>query len=138
MYFPGPLDGFTASALALAVILSAIMSLAGTAGRRRVIEAGEARAQDLAEMTGITDGMELLETFGPPDMGRVWRSVTLFDVRRARRPLGWLISSDIIDWFCIAIGVLAFISSHALIQMALILAVVMQTGAWLAAARMPK
>jgi hypothetical protein len=98
----GPFDGFTLVAIALAVFLSALVSLIGTSGRKRNIALGEAQVGDLAEMTGIRDPKRLQEVFGPPDMGRVWRSVTLLDVRRARTPEGWLMSSDLVDYGCIA------------------------------------
>ena len=100
----GPFDGFTLVAIALAVVLSALVSLIGTSGRKRNIALGEAQVGDLAEMTGIRDPKRLQDVFGPPDMGRVWRSVTLLDVRRARTPEGWLMSSDLVDYACIARG----------------------------------
>ncbi|MEQ8320606.1 MAG: hypothetical protein RH946_10100 [Rhodospirillales bacterium] len=134
----GPFDGFTIAAMALAVILSALVSVIGTSARKRTISLGEARAEDLAEMTGILDPKHLLEEFGPPDMGRVWRSVTLFDVRRARQPQGWLMSSDLVDYGCAAIAMLAFFVSYPLVYGALVFALCVQIGGWVVATRLPK
>ncbi|KJS39881.1 MAG: hypothetical protein VR74_00125 [Hyphomonas sp. BRH_c22] len=134
----GPFDGFTIVAMALAVVLSALVSLIGTSARKRTISLGEARAEDLAEMTGILDPKHLLAEFGPPDMGRVWRTVTLFDVRRARQPQGWLMSSDLVDYGCAAIAVLALFVSHPLVQGALVFALCVQVGGWVVATRLPK
>ena len=124
--------------MVLAVILSALVSLIGTSARRRTISIGEARAEDLAEMTGILDPKHLLAEFGPPDMGRVWRSVTLHDVRRARQPQGWLMSSDLVDYGCVAIAVLSLLVSHPLVYGALLFALCVQIGGWVVASRLPK
>ncbi len=133
-----PYSGFTEFAVALTVMLSALVSLIGTSGRKRNIAIGEARLQDLAEMTGILDPKQVLAVFGPPDMGRVWRSVTLFDVRRARGPLGWLMSSDIIDYLCMAAAVTALIFDHRLVPLLLGAALCVQVAGWVAASRVPK
>ena len=134
----GPFDGFTLTAIALAVVLSAIVSLLGTSTRKRNIALGEAQAADLAEMTGIRDPKRLLEVFGPPDMGRVWRHVTLLDVRRARTPEGWLISSDLVDYGCIAVAALTLFASGPLIQGLLLAALAIQVAGWAVSARLPK
>ncbi|MEZ5953748.1 MAG: hypothetical protein R3C13_05505 [Hyphomonas sp.] len=134
----GPFDGFTLTAIALAVVLSAIVSLIGTSARKRNIALGEAQVGDLAEMTGIRDPKRLLEVFGPPDMGRVWRTVTLLDVRRARTPEGWLMSSDLVDYACMAVAALAFFVSHKLIPGLLLAALAVQVGGWVVASRLPK
>lgn len=134
----GPYAGFTETALALGVILSAIVSLVGTSARKRSIALGEARLSDLAEMTGILDPRRLLEVFGPPEMGRTWPSVTLLEVRRARAPLGWLMSSDLVDYACMAAAAAALYSGHWLSQLAVLLAVGAQLGGWIVAARVPK
>ena len=134
----GPFDGFTIAAMVLAVVLSALVSLIGTSARRRSIAIGEARAADLAEMTGILDPKQLLAEFGPPDMGRVWRSVTLRDVRRARQPQGWLMSSDLVDYGCVAIAILSLFISHTLMYGALVFVLCIQIGGWVVASRLPK
>ncbi len=133
-----PYSGFTEFAVVLTVGLSALISLIGTSGRKRNIALGEARLQDLAEMTGILDPKHVLAVFGPPDMGRVWRSVTLFDVRRARGPLGWLMSSDIVDYLCMAAAVTALVFDHRLMPLLLGAALCTQVAGWVVAARVPK
>lgn len=134
----GPYEGFTETALALGVILSAIVSLIGTSARKRSVALGEARLADLAEMTGILDPRRLLEVFGPPGMGRTWPSVTLLEVRRARAPLGWLMSSDLVDYACMAAAGAALLSGHWVSQLGLLLAVGVQLAGWIVAARVPK
>jgi hypothetical protein len=71
-------------------------------------------------------------------MGRTWSSVTLLDVRRARTPLGWLMSSDIVDTCCIVAAICALSFDHKLMPLALMGAFGVQLGGWLAAARVPK
>lgn len=134
----GPFDGFTLVAIALAVILSGIVSLIGTSARKRNIALGEAQVVDLAEMTGIRDPKRLLEVFGPPDMGRVWRTVTLLEVRRARTPEGWLMSSDLVDYACIAAAVVALMVSHKLMPAILLAALAVQIAGWIVSARLPR
>lgn len=134
----GPFDGFTLVAIALAVVLSAIVSLIGTSARKRNIALGEAQIGDLAEMTGIQDPKQLLKVFGPPDMGRVWRSVTLLDVRRARTPQGWLISSDLVDYACIGVAVLGLLVSHKFIPALLLGALAIQAAGWIVSTRLPR
>jgi len=134
----GPFDGFTLVAIALAVILSAIVSLIGTSARKRNIALGEARVVDLAEMTGIRDPKRLLEVFGPPDMGRVWRTVTPLEVRRARTPEGWLMSSDLVDYACIAAAVVALTVPHKLMPAILLAALAVQIAGWIVSARLPR
>ncbi len=133
-----PYSGFTEFALAIGVILSALVSLVGTAARRRTIALGEARLSDLAEMTGILDPQQLIAVFGPPDLERVWRTVTLTEVRRARRPLGWLMSSDVVDYLCMAAAVLALVIEHRLVPLLLLAGLGVQVAGWVAAARVPK
>jgi len=134
----GPFDGFTLVAIALAVILSGIVSLIGTSARKRNIALGEAQVVDLAEMTGIRDPKRLLEVFGPPDMGRVWRTVTLLEVRRARTPEGWLMASDLVDYACIAAAVIALMVSHKLMPAILLAALAVQIAGWIVSARLPR
>lgn len=133
-----PFDGLMATAAALVVILSAIVSLVGSGARWRAVELGRARAQDLSELTGITDPRDLQDVFGPPDMGRVWRTVRAVDVRAARRPLGHLISNELVDWGCMAIAVLSFFWRPALMEIALVAAVVVQVTGWVVSTRLPR
>ena len=134
----GPFDGFTMVAIALAVILSSLVSLIGTSSRKRNIALGEAQVGDLAEMTGIRDPKRLQEVFGPPDMGRVWRTVTLLDVRRARTPEGWLMSSDLVDYACIAAAVLALLVPFRLMPGFLLVALGIQVAGWIVSTRLPR
>ena len=115
-----------------------MVSLIGTSGRKRNIALGEAQVGDLAEMTGIRDPKRLQEVFGPPDMGRVWRSVTLLDVRRARTPEGWLMSSDLVDYGCMAAAALSMIVSHRLVPAILLLALGIQVAGWIVSTRLPR
>ena len=133
-----PYDGFTIVAIIVAIVLSAIVSLIGTAARKRTIALGEARVTDLAEMTGIRDPRQILDTFGPPDMGRVWRTVTLLEVRKARQPGGWLMSSDVVDYACVLIAATALFLSHPLINLALLAALAVQIAGWVVASGLPK
>ncbi len=134
----GPLDGLANTAIALAIILSAIVSLVGTSARKRAVMEGRATAQDLAELSGITDPRDLLDAFGPPDMGRVWRSTTMEEVRSKTTPLGHLISGDLVDWACIAVAVLSFVLKSPFIVLALWAAAAAQFAAWIAATRLPR
>lgn len=133
-----PYAGFTEFAIALGVILSAIVSLLGTSSRKRMIALGEAKLQDLSEMTGILDPKQLLAVFGPPDMGRVWRSVTLLDVRRARAPLGWVMSSDLVDYACILAVLAGLALNYWLSPLLLIGALGVQVAGWIVSTRVPK
>ena len=133
-----PYAGFTEFAIALGVILSAIVSLLGTSSRKRMIALGEARMADLAEMTGILDPRQVLAVFGPPDMGRIWRNVTLVDVRRSRRSLGWLMSSDLVDYGCILAAILALFFEHRLVPLLLLGSLAVQAAGWIVSARVPK
>lgn len=133
-----PYTGFTEFAVALGIILSAIVSLLGTSARKRTVASGEARLSDLAEMTGILDPRQVLAVFGPPGMARTWPSVTLLDVRRARGPLGWLMSSDLVDYACVLAAVVALSFDHKLLPLALMAALAVQLAGWIVAARVPK
>lgn len=128
--------------MAIATILLAIVSLGGTSTRKKNVLAGEAQAADLAELTGITDPKVLLQTFGPPDMGRVWRNVNLVETRRARRPIGWLISGDVVDYAAIAIAILAFItpfpSLRHIFEWLLIPALIAEIAGLIISTRLPK
>ncbi|MEL6753589.1 MAG: hypothetical protein AAFO57_06155, partial [Pseudomonadota bacterium] len=117
-----PFDGLAATAAALVVIISAIISLVGSSARWRAVSLGVAGPQDLCELTGITDPSQLQDTFGPPDMGRVWRHVTEVEVKAARRPLGHLMSNAGVDWACIGVAAASFFFTHPLMNLALLTA----------------
>lgn len=134
----GPFDGLAVTAAAIAVILLSIVSLAGSSTRRRNVEAGQARAQDLCELTGITDPGDLQDVFGPPDMNRTWRHVTLADIARARRPMAHLISNDGLDWACMGVALVGLVLSGPIPQGLVLGALVYQVMGWLAATRLPR
>jgi len=133
-----PFDGFGGVALAISVILSAIVSLIGTARRKQTVEMGEAGVEELCELTGIMDPKELQDVFGPPDMGRVWRQVTLQNVYDARRPLGHIISGETVDWLCIGVAAAHFFSDHLMVGIGLAMAVSSQFAGWVLATRLPR
>ena len=133
-----PYAGFTEFAIAVGVILSAIVSLVGTSARKRSIALGEAKLSDLAEMTGILDPRRLIAVFGPSGMGHTWPSVTLLEVRRARTPMGWLLSSDLVDYACILATVAALNVHHKLMPLALMGALGVQLAGWIVSTRVPK
>lgn len=89
-------------------------------------------------MTGILDPKQLLAVFGPPDMGRVWRSATLLDVRRARAPMGWLMSSDLVDYACILAAIIGMTVDYWLVPPLLLAALGVQLAGWIVSARVPK
>ena len=140
----GPMGGylpyvdFTEFALALGIILSALVSLIGTSARKRTIAMGEARLSDLAEMAGILQPKQVMAVIGPPDMGRVWPGVTLLDVRRARTPLGWLMSSDLVDYGCMLAAAAALMLDYKIVPLATFSALAIQVAGWVVSARVPK
>ena len=134
----GPLDGLALAAIALSVMLSAFVSLLGTSMRERNVAAGEATSADLAELTGISDPKQILQIFGPPDMGRVWRTVNLTEIHRARTRAGWLISSHLVHYACMASVALAVLVRNPLTQGLVLIALFVQIAGWVLASRMPK
>lgn len=133
-----PFDGLAETAAALIVILSAIVSLVSSSTRWRFVDAGQARAKDLCELTGILDPREIQDTFGPPDMGRVWRQVTRTDIYAARRPLGHLLSNEWVDYGCLIIAAASFFLDHSLLNLALLVCVGIQVTGWVVSARLPQ
>ena len=133
-----PLDGFPVVALALATLLSAIVSLIASSARRQAIIMAQASARDLAELTGILDYQDLQDTFGPPNLNRMWQTLTLERVQAERRPLGVLMSAKWLDWTCIVLALLAFFSSFALVEIGLLVAFTLQLASWLVASRLPR
>ena len=132
------LDGFTVTAIALAVLLSALVSLIGSSARRQAVVMAEAGPRDLCELTGILNPKELQDIFGPPNLNRIWQNLTLERVMAERRPLGHVISGQAVDWACVAAGLLAFFSSFFLIEIGLLIAFGVQVTGWIYAAKLPK
>lgn len=133
-----PLDGFSVTAIALAVMLSALVSLIGSGARRHAVLMAEAGARDLCELTGILDPRELQDVFGPPNLNRVWQNLTLEHVLSERRPLGHIISGQAIDWASMGVALMSFFSAFALVEIGLLLALAVQGTGWVYAARLPK
>lgn len=132
------MDGFTVTAIALAVMLSAVVSLIGSAARRQAVVMAEAGPRDLCELTGILDPKELQDIFGPPNLNRVWQNITLERVMAQRRPLGHIISGQGVDWACMGVAVLAFFSDFVLVEIGLLVALGVQVAGWAYAAKLPK
>ena len=89
-------------------------------------------------MTGILNPKQLMAVFGPPGMGRTWPGVTLLDVRRARGPMGWLMSSDLVDYACMAAAAAVLVFDYWLVPLALMFALSVQLAGWVVSARVPK
>lgn len=138
MYGFSIFDGPAEAAVAVGVILSAIVSLIGISMKHRNVVNGRAKTQDLCELTGITDPRWLQDIFGPPDMGMVWKYVTMDEIYAARRPIGHLMSNPIVDYSCIVIAIFGIITSHGLIDLGLLIALIIQVISWIIAMRLPK
>lgn len=138
MYGFSIFDGPAEAAVAVGILLSAIVSLIGISMKHRTIAQGHAKTQDLCELTGITDPRLLQDIFGPPDMGMVWKYVSMEDIYSARRPIGHLMSNPIVDYCCIAVAILAIFTDHGLIDLGLLIALVIQVTSWVIALRLPK
>ena len=132
------LDPFTVTAIALAVLLSSLVSLIGSAARRRSVMMAEASVRDLCELTGILNPMELQDIFGPPNLNRVWQNLTLQRVLEERRPLGHLMSGQGIDWACILVALASFFSGNFLIEISLLVALGVQLAGWIYSAKLPQ
>ncbi len=132
------LEGITLFGVAIATILMAIASLLGTMTRRQQVELGLVDTQVLCELTGITDPRDLQDVFGPPAMNRVWHGLSMADIEKRRRPAGFLISDDRIDWICIGVAVLAFFWRNPIADGLLIVAALAQVSGWVIASRLPR
>jgi len=124
--------------MALAVILSAIVSSVASSTRRQAVLLAEAKVQDLCELTGIMDPRELQDIFGPPNLARVWSHLTLKQVLAERRPAGHLISSQWVDGSSALIAFLSFFVGHPLFSLALVVAFFVQIAGWVLVFRLPK
>ena len=129
----GPAEIF----IAIAVILSAVVSLIGTGARRQAVEDGRARAADLCELTGILEPRVLQDVFGPPTMNGIYQT-DMKRVRAARQPLGLLISEDRLDLLCILIAGLSFFFHWRLLDLFLMTAAAYQTAGWFISTKLPE
>ncbi len=132
------LTGLPLVSIALAVMISALIRLIQTMQLRQRVEFGQTGVRELAELSGVTDPQDLQDVFGPPGMNRIWSHVTLATIEAKRRLAGYLMSESRLHWFSIAAGILAFIISHWIVQILLLIAALIQSGAWLSATRLPK
>ncbi len=132
------LTGLPLVSIALAVMISALIRLIQTMQLRQRVEFGHTGVRELAELSGVTDPQDLQDVFGPPGMNRIWANVTLATIEAKRRMPGALMSDPRLHWFSIAAGISAFVISHWIVQLLLIIAAIIQSGAWLSATRLPK
>ncbi len=132
------LSGLPLVSIALAVMISALIRLIQTMQLRQRVEIGHTGVRELAELSGVTDPQDLQDVFGPPGMNRVWAHVNLATIETKRRLAGYLMSEPRLHWFSIASGIGAFIISHWIVQLLLLIAAIIQSGAWLSATRLPK
>ena len=132
------LTGLPLVSIALAVMISAFIRLVQTMQLRQRVEIGYTGVRELAELSGVTDPQDIQDIFGPPGMNRVWANVTLTTIETKRRLAGFLMSDPRLHWFSILSGLGAFIISHWAVQILLLIAVLIQSGAWLSATRLPK
>ena len=132
------LEGISLFGVAIATMLMALASLLGTMTLKQVVELGHVDARVLCNLTGITDPRDLQDVFGPPTMNRVWHGLTLADIESERRPAGYLVSDDRVDWISIGVAILALFWRHPVADILLIVAAVSQVSGWVIASRLPK
>ena len=132
------LSGLTLVSIALAVMISAFIRLVQVMQLRQRVEIGHTGVRELAELSGVTDPRDLQDVFGPPGMNRVWSHVTLATIETKRRLPGYLMSDPRLHWFSIVAGLAVFPFSHWILQLLLMIAALIQSGAWLSATRLPK
>lgn len=132
------LSGLTLVSIALAVMISAFIRLIQAMQLRQRVQFGHVGVRELAELSGVTDPQDLQDIFGPPGMNRIWGNVTLGTIEAKRRLPGALMSDSRLHWYSIIAGFGAFILTHWVMQILLLIAVLIQTGAWLSATRLPK
>ncbi|MEL7541918.1 MAG: hypothetical protein AAGJ51_13535 [Pseudomonadota bacterium] len=132
------LSGLPLISIALAAMISAFIRLVQTMQLRQRVEIGHTGVRELAELSGVTDPQDLQDVFGPPGMNRVWANVNLATIETKRRLAGFLMSDPRLHWFSIAAGLGAFVFNHWVVQILLLIAAIIQSGAWLSATRLPK
>ncbi|MEM7328780.1 MAG: hypothetical protein AAF437_08580 [Pseudomonadota bacterium] len=132
------LSGLPLISICLAVMISAFIRLVQTMQLRQRVEHGHTGVRELAELSGVTDPQDLQDVFGPPGMNRIWANVNLATIETRRRLAGFLMSDPRLHWFSIAAGLGALVFSHWVVQILLVIATLIQSGAWLSATRLPK
>jgi hypothetical protein len=132
------LSGLPLVSIALATMISAFIRLVQTMQLRQRVAFGHTGVRELAELSGVTDPQDLQDVFGPPGMNRIWANVNLATIEAKRRLAGSLMSDSRLHWYSIAAGIGAFIINHWSAQILLLIAAIIQSGAWLSATRLPK
>jgi len=132
------LTGLSLIALALSVMISALIRLISTMQLRQRVDARMIGVRELAELSGVTDTRDLQDIFGPPGMDRTWQHVSIATIEQKRRLAGYMMSDPRLHWACMAAGFIAFLSGFWMIQLLLIIAALIQTGAWISAFQLPK
>lgn len=134
----GAVSGLTVLAAGLSVILMAFVSMIGAASRRLAVDEGRASIKDICELTGILEVGDLQDIFGPPDMNRVWRNLTMERVLAHRRPAGHLMTGRAANWASVGIALLALFFPNELTLLALFFAVLAQCAGWMLSYRLPR
>ena len=129
--------GPTDIVIAIAVILSAVVSLIGTSARKQAVADGRATIADLCELSGVLEPRILQDLFGPPTLDGVYH-ISLADIRRRRTKLALLISEDWLDLACILVAVASFFISHPLADLFLMMAGAYQIAGWVISMRLPQ
>lgn len=132
------LSGISLISVGLAVAMSGFIRLIQAGQLKARVEAGMAGVRELAELSGIADPRDLQDVFGPPGMQRIWRHVTLAQIAGHRRMAGYLMSDARLHWASIALAFAAMILGHWSLQLGLIMAALVQVGAWMSAMQLPK
>ena len=132
------LSGLPLVSIALATMISAFIRLVQTMQLRQRVKFGHTGVRELSELSGVTDPQDLQDVFGPPGMNRVWANVNLAAIEAKRCLAGSLMSDPRLHWYSIAVGICAFIINHWSAQILLMIAAIIQSGAWLSATRLPK
>ncbi|MGC6499200.1 MAG: hypothetical protein ACON4C_03335 [Henriciella sp.] len=125
-------------AIALAVFLSALIRLLQIMQLRQRVRAGLTGVRELAELSGITEPKDLQDVFGPPGLDRVWSHITLKFIEQKRRMPGYFLSDHRLHWACLALMPLCLVIQHWSTELLLMIALLIQAGAWLSATRLPK
>jgi hypothetical protein len=125
-------------AIAISVMLSAVIRLLQIMQLHQRVAAGLTGIRELAELSGITEPRDLQDVFGPPGLNRVWSHLTLIAIARKRRMAGYFMTDHRLHWACLGVAPVAILIPHWITELFLIMAALIQAGAWLSASRLPK
>ena len=132
------LSGLPLISIALAVMLSGLIRLIQSSQLRQRVQMGMTSVRELAELSGIMDAKELQDVFGPPGMNRIWSHVTVAAIEERRELAGYLMSASRLHTFSMLAALAVLIFPHWSLQLVLMAAALIQTGAWLSASQLPK